>query len=697
MNKEKKHLVKTLSLLLGFFILCGGISVAVYATGSNNTKIDEKLNINKEAVADENGEISKDETVYVIAGNNGTAKKIIVSEWIKNAIASEKIQDKTDLENVINVKGDESYTTDEDNMHVWDAKGNDIYYQGNIKKELPVNINISYKLDGSSISAEELEGKSGKVTIRFDYTNNQYEIVNIEGKQEKMYVPFSVLTGIVLNNDNFRNIEVTNGRLMNDGDRTIIAGIAFPGLSNNLNLQKDTFEIPDHVEITADVTDFELAATVTIATNELFHNMNLDDVDSLDDLSGSLDELTDGMNQLIDGSFELYDGLSTLLDKSGEMVEGINQLTTGAKKLSEGTGELGDGAAKLQDGAAKLASGLDTLSSNNTTLNTGAKQVFESLLSMANSQMADAGLTVKKLTIDNYATVLNEVLSSLDTKAVYNMAYNKAYNQVETAVRAQEAAISSKVEAAAREKVLEGVLKAIGQPMTAKEYEAAVNGGKLSGEIQAKITGAVEKQMSSSDMKEEIAKNTKLQIKNLTDEKMQSDEVKSQINKAVESAKSGVSGIAALKTQLDSYNQFYQGLLTYTNGVAEASSGAKELKNGTESLKKGTDGLKDGAEELYAGLNTLKEGSNALVDGVTQLKDGAKQLSDGLKEFNEQGVQKLIDAVDGDLNGLIDRLRATSEVSKDYKSFAGISKDMDGNVRFIYKTDAIEVSDNETK
>ncbi|WP_097014991.1 hypothetical protein [Anaerocolumna aminovalerica] len=697
MNKKKKHLVKTFSLLLGFFVLCGGISIAVYATGGNNTKIDEKLNINKEAVADENAEISKDETVYVIAGANGTAKKIIVSEWIKNAIASEKIQDETELENVINIKGDESYTTEGDNIHVWDAQGNDIYYRGNIKKELPVNIDISYKLDGSAISAEELEGKSGKVTIRFDYTNNQYEMMNIDGKQEKMYVPFSVLTGMVLNNDNFRNIEVTNGRLMNDGDRTVIAGIAFPGLSDNLNLKKDTFEIPDNVEITADVTDFEMAATISIVTNELFHNVDLDNVDSLDDLSGSLDELTDAMNQLIDGSFELYDGLSTLLDKSGEMVDGINQLTTGAKKLSEGTGELGDGAAKLQDGAAKLASGLDTLSSNNTTLNAGAKQVFESLLSMADSQLADAGLTVKKLTIDNYSTVLNGVMSSLDGKTVYNMAYNKAYSQVESAVRAQEAAISSKVEAAVREKVLEGVLKAIGQPMTAKEYEAAVKGGKLSGETQAKITGAVEKQMSSSEIKDEIAKNTKLQIKNLTDEKMKSNEVKSQITKAVESAKSGASGIAALKTQLDSYNQFYQGLLAYTDGVAEASSGAKELKNGTESLKKGTDGLKDGAKELYAGLNTLKEGSNALIDGVTQLKDGAKKLSDGLKEFNEQGVEKLIDAVDGDLNGLINRLRATGEISRDYKSFAGISQDMDGSVRFIYKTDAIETSHNETK
>lgn len=698
MKNKKKHLVKILSLTSGFFILLGGISFAVVnATGENKTEKVEKLNIIKETVADENSEISKDETVYVIAGANGAAKKIIVSDWIKNAIASDKIQDITNLQNVMNVKGDESYNLDGDNKHVWDAQGNDIYYQGNIDKELPVNINISYKLNGDTISAEDLEGKSGKVTIRFDYTNNQYEMVKIDGKEEKMYVPFSVITGMVLNNDNFRNIEVSNGRLANNGDRTIVAGMAFPGLSDNLNMDKDSLEIPDYVEITADVTDFELDSSVTIATNELFNKMDLDKVDSLDDLSGSLDKLTDAMDQLIDGSFELYDGLATLLEKSGEMVEGINKLTTGAQQLSEGTGSLDDGATELQIGVAKLAEGLNTLSSNNTDLNNGAKQVFESMLSMADSQLAEAGLTVKKLTIDNYATVLNGVLSSLDQKTVYNMAYNKAYNQVETAVRAQEAAVRSKVEAAVGEKVLEEVLTAIGQPMTAKQYEEAINAGKLPSEMQEKITAAVEKQMASTEVKALINKNTELQIKNLTDEKVKSDEVKSQINKAVESAKSGATGIASLKTQLDSYNKFYQGLLTYTSGVAEASSGVKELKVGTDSLKTGTKELKSGASELYAGLKTLKEGSSALVDGVTQLKDGAKQLSDGLKEFNEEGVQKIVDAADGDLNGMITRLRATVDVSKDYKSFSGISDDMDGSVRFIYKTESVEKSDNVTK
>ncbi len=696
MNNKKKHLKKILSLLLSGVLVIGGMGIAVHATGAKDTSA-KKETVKQTVSPEEKTEISKDETVYIIAGADGAVNKVIVSDWIKNAIASDKIQDQTDLENVVNVKGDETYTLDGDNIHVWDAQGNDIYYQGDIKKELPVDIAVSYKLDGNTVSAEELAGKSGKVTIRFDYTNHQYEMVDIDGKQEKMYVPFAMLTGIILDNDNFKNVEISNGKLINDGDRIILIGMAFPGVSDNLKLEEDKLNIPDYVEITADATDFEMAASVTIATNELFNHVDFDDVDDLEGLSDSLDELTDAMDQLIDGSSKLYDGLDVLLDKSGEMKEGINQLVTGAGKLAKGNKDLDGGAAQLQSGAAKLAGGLDTLSSNNTTLNGGAKQVFESLLSMANTQLADAGLTVKKLTIDNYATVLNGVLSSLDEKTVYKLAYDQAYSKVEEAVRAQETVIRTKVEAAVREKVLEGVLKAAGQPMTAKQYEAAVNAGKIPADAQAKINAAVEGQMAQKEIQKQITKNTEQQIKDLTEQKMGSEEVKAQINKAVESAKSGASGIASLKTQLDGYNQFYQGLITYTGGVAEASSGARELKNATASLKKGTTGLKNGAEELYTGLGALQEGSGALIDGVAQLKDGALQLSDGLKEFNEKGVQKLIDAVDGDLDGLLTRIRATADVSKDYKSFAGISDEMDGAVKFIYKTGAVEMPENDNE
>ncbi|HBI72916.1 MAG TPA: hypothetical protein DDY59_06985, partial [Lachnospiraceae bacterium] len=194
MNNKKKHLKKILSLLLSGVLVIGGMGIAVHATGAKDTSA-KKETVKQTVSPEEKTEISKDETVYIIAGADGAVNKVIVSDWIKNAIASDKIQDQTDLENVVNVKGDETYTLDGDNIHVWDAQGNDIYYQGDIKKELPVDIAVSYKLDGNTVSAEELAGKSGKVTIRFDYTNHQYEMVDIDGKQEKMYVPFAMLTG----------------------------------------------------------------------------------------------------------------------------------------------------------------------------------------------------------------------------------------------------------------------------------------------------------------------------------------------------------------------------------------------------------------------------------------------------------------------------------------------------------------------
>ena len=203
--------------------------------------------------------------------------------------------------------------------------------------------------------------------------------------------------------------------------------------------------------------------------------------------------------------------------------------------------------------------------------------------------------------------------------------------------------------------------------------------------------------MADGSVQQQIKENTEKQIQNLIDQQMRSAEVTQQIQAAVESGKAGASSIASLKAQLDDYNQFYQGLLSYTAGVAEAGSGASqlragasELKEGASSLHEGTSSLKDGVGELYDGVQSLKDGSQALINGVSKLKDGAMQLRDGLKELNEKGVQKLVEAVEGeDIGNLAARLQATIDVSKDYRSFSGISDGMDGSVKFLYKTAGI--------
>lgn len=565
MNKWTKGLT-ALGVCAALTLGCTGVAFAKNAAQQTQPKAAET-----HAAEHRQEELIKDETVYVLANSDGTVRKLIVSDWIKNALESDTVNDKSELSDIENVKGDESYTLGGDGTTVWDAQGNDIYYQGNIDKELPVDLRVSYRLDGRSVTADELAGKSGRVTVRFDYENRQYETVEIDGKQEKIYVPFVMLTGMILDNDTFRNIEVSNGKLINDGDRTVVVGLAFPGLQEDLDISREAFELPDYVEITADAESFSLGMTVTVATNSLFSELGDIDLSSADGLNDALDALTDAVTRLTDGSSALYEGLCTLLEKSDELVAGIDRLAAGAKAVRDGAASLDAGAATLNAKLSELSGGLSTISGNSANLNAGAAQVFTTLLSSAQSQLTASGIAVPTLTAENYAEVLNGIIASLEQVAP----------------------------------------------------EAAQT-------------------------------------------------------------------VTALKASLDSYNTFYLGLCSYTAGVDTAAGGAQAIAAGASELKDGTADLKSGAAALYDGVLTLQNGAPALVSGVKQLRDGAMELSDGLKQFGEQGVEKLTALVEDDLGALTARLKATVEVSERYRSFAGLSDDMDGQVRFIYRTDEID-------
>ena len=761
MSKTTK---KILAICLCAALCLGGAGMA-FAQASSKKADDQPVSAAQQA-AELQQKISKDETVYVLTGADGSVKKIIVSDWLKNELGSASVADKSDLSDIENVKGDESYTINGDNMTVWDAQGNDIYYQGNIQKELPVGLSVRYYLDGKSVSPEELKGKSGKVTIRFDYENRQYETVQINGVNQRIYVPFAMLTGMILDNDTFQNVQITNGKLVNDGDRTVVVGLAFPGLQENLNLSRDDLSIPDSVEITADVTNFSLGMTVTLACNDLFSQLGDVDLTSLDSTS-ALDQLTGAMDQLLSGSSSLYEGLSTLLDKSGELVSGVEELAQGAAAIKSGADSVDDGAAQLKAGLADLSSGLNTLSANSEALNSGAKQVFNSLLETAATQIRAKGLNVPDLTIENYAEELNTLIKSLDETTVYET----ALKQVTDAVEAQRPVINQKVTEAVRQQVETQVTAAVRQQVTEKvtaavqqqvsatvtdtvqqqvaeqviqaaanmskaDYDAAVAAGIIPQQTQDAVNAAIQAQMGSEAVQSKIAENvsaqmaseavqskitenidtqisseavqatitentdaqlqteaiqatiqqqTELQVQKAISENMASDAVQSQLKKASEGAQT----LIALKASLDDCNTFYLGLLTYTGGVDDAAAGANDLYAGADQLKGGTAQLRAGAAQLYNGVLQLQDGTPALVSGVTQLKDGAMQLSEGLQQFNRDGIQKLVNLLQNDVGDLSARVQATIDVSKDYRSFAGISDDAEGQVKFIYRTDEI--------
>lgn len=354
----------------------------------------------------------KDESVYVFAAADGSTKSVIVSDWLQNSGESSTLLDVSALTALENIKGDETCTRGADDAIVWDAQGNDIYYQGSCELPLPVEMKIDYTLDGAAISPDALAGKSGRVSIRFTYAAKQYDTVTVAGKQERIYVPFALLTGAVLDTERFHNITVTNGKLLNDGERTFVVGLAFAGLQESLGLSREALELPAYVEITADVTDFALDTTLTLATNQIFSALDsaADEADSLGVLAV---ELSDAARQLTGGSDALYDGLCELAEQTALLAEGVQTLASGADALYAGARTAQSGAAELAGGAAELNAGLDSLSANSAALNAGAAQVFDALLANADAQLKSEGLNLPALTQESYAATLDGVITSL--------------------------------------------------------------------------------------------------------------------------------------------------------------------------------------------------------------------------------------------------------------------------------------------
>ena len=676
--------VLSLALVTGSLVFSGFSYAEDKQSGTSKGKAQTSSQI-----IDKVGKGEKDETVYVIAGSDGSPEKIIVSEWLKNTEKASKLEDSSELKNIKNVKDNAKYVIDKDNMKVWTAEGKDVYYQGEIDKKLPVDISVSYTLDGKNVSAKELAGKSGRVTIKYSYKNNEARTVNVDGQSLTMYVPFSVVTGLVLDDKAFSNVEVTNGKVINDGKRNIVMGFALPGIKENLGNAANSLNFPETFEVTADVKNFSVETSISVVSSELFANVSSDKLSSLDGIKSQLDEFANSANKLADGSSQLYDGLGTLLEKAGEIKTGTLKLYRGAVSLNDGAKQFSEGTGELYKGTTELNEGLQALSSKSEQLNNGAAQIFDSLIAQANTELSARGLGAVSMTKDNYSSVLTSIIKNMDEGNVRAIATQKARQTVEAQVHQNEAQIAAVVTEKIKEQVLQNVLNASGISMTVEAYKNALASGTIPASVAQQIDNAVAAQMSSEQVQSTIQAKVNAEINNQIEQAMNSPAVVQGIEEAVAKAKTGASSLTALKGQLDKYNQFYQGLRQYTEGVDKAAKGSKKINYGVGQLAEKSKELQAGAATLEAGIKALMAGGDKLVGGVSQLNDGAKTLSEGMNRFNKEGVQKIVELFNGKFGELSARLKAMSDMAKSYDNFAGKTEGTKSNVKFVYKTSSI--------
>lgn len=634
---------------------------------------------------------SKDETVYTKANANGESYKTIVSEHLKNSDNAELLKDMSTLLNIQNTNGDEEASQNGTSLE-WKTSGNDIYYQGNAERELPLDCTIKYELNGEEITANDLIGKSGNVKITIEYTNKEERFVNVNGKSEKMYVPFVVMAGTMLDNTKMKNIKVVNGKVLDNGQKTVVVGLACPGLVESLGLEDEDLPDLNKIEISFETTDFEMENIMSLATPKLFDDSDISAMDKLDEVYSQINDLKSASTQLVEGAKTLQDGTEEYVSKSTEFADGletfnqgINTATNSYNKIDEGIDSVNSNISTIKNGAGKLNQGASDLSDGLNTLQTGVSAGKEQAVSSLeeSSKTLSAG-------IDKIIAGKDQEVQTIKEQVIED-ANDKLAEGLKTGV---SSAVSSAIDSTMEKK------------MESLQKEILADEG-LTTEEKIAIKNALSKILISDAEKQAMSKQIGTAIDSAVAQTTKAQEAG--LDTINDNEKGVKAGLNTLKTQAASsiksgINEISSGFDSITDGTTKLIEGSNELKTGTSSLSQGTSKLQTGVSTLASGSKKLKSGlstlntssdklnsaNKQLLEGANTISDGTKTLADGISTFDEEGINKIVSMVNGNVKDLQTRVEKLQELANEYDSFAGKDEEAEGTTKFIFVVDSLK-------
>ena len=665
----KKTLFKYSSVLLSVVLIastltgCGtstaynqtGSEVAISSEAASNTEniitnaIKNELSISNTSTLKTN---TRDEMVYVFDKADGTQDHVLVTE------------------------------------KVTDSKGETTTNQSTSDKTAPVSIKVTYKLNGVETKPEDMIGKSGKVTIRYDYTNNEKKNITVNGKSQTAYVPFTMITGTLLPTDKFSNVEVTNGKVSKVGDNIIALGMAMPGLKDTLNLKFDgeslDMDIPEYFEISADVEDFELDMSMSVATTSTLNDIDTDDF-SLAKLEDKMNELQSAADQLTDGTVTLQNGTQTLSDSIPALTDGVNQLNDGASQLKDGIYAYTDGATALAAGAGQLKDGISAYTAGANQLGAGAGQLQSGLKTYtdgvgalnAGSGTLQSGLstytggvasaaagavslqTGLKAYTDGVASAeagasqLNEGIKSIKTALIGNVVKELAANS--TAYKMNSVADSTGKTVMEQAADLQKLGTALGLSDVTIATDLSNLGKKSSSEAATDISTYFVKYLTAytTNIITETYTEAVTSGKPYTPQVSQAGSkdyvyanqlgllIKAAGNIGASSALDAVvSNLSNNETINAALKQLTDGSQSLTDGLGELVKNNDTLNAGAAQLSGNNDTLNGGIAQISAGLAQLSDNNDTLNGGIAQISAGLAQLNDNNDTLNG-GIEQI--------------------------------------------------------
>lgn len=636
----------------------------------------------------------KEESVYVKADASGRTREITVETSLKVDPDSDVIEDISSLSDIRNTKGDEEYTAQPDGTILWENHGEDISYKGTSESGLPLDVSISYFLDDKAITPEELAGKSGKLRMRFDYENHTETTVTADDKFVTLPIPFAAVSTVILPSDTFSHIEIEGGKLITMDDQTLAVGYALPGIRDALHLGDFEFtediDIPEYVEITADVTDFELAFTTTIVTSGLFSELDDDTFDDTDDLSDSMDELSDASEKLADGSDSLYEGIQSLEEYFDSYLSGVSQLEEGAGTLSQALSQLNFGKSSLTSGSKALAEGLGTLNQSLSQIQLPDALKGQSGTEESPLAAAAASFAADAKTLSTRFSDLQSAASGLKSFAEEAKSYA---DQMENITSETETILSGQVISAAslNEEAEKQASDALGQALAASEIpeeqqttlqQAFAENLKIS--LDDTLAAAQEETLTQ--LTELKAKLTELPAISVPESALDISE----ITEVLTRMQGTLSVLSAGADSLSALQELAPALAELQNGISAMSEAGSTLSSGIDTLSTYLDQIGTGADALSSGASALTTTGSALAEGFSSLSDGAKSFCEGVRTFDEEGIKELTNLAGDDLSDLMRYIKSARLADQSYQSYAGLSDGKTGSVRFIIETDEIK-------
>lgn len=659
-------------------------------------------------------ETVKDETVYAMLNSDGSVDQEIVSSWLHNDNGIRNIKEQLDLSNVKNVKSDEKPEVS-GKTYTWNADSNDIYYEGTSTKTLPVQVRVTYKLDGKEISGKDLIGKSGKLEIHISLKNTQSKTVNVNGRQTRIH-PFYMGAGVLdLSTDHFSNVKCENGKVLSEGNNTMVAFISVPGLQDTLESCGVTGakELPmqDDITITCEAKDFELGPIMFAMTPEVPVD-KLKDINSMDDLTKGLDELTNASAQLLNGTSQLSEGTAAFQGKMQELVNGVPTLTNGVSALKNGTQELVSGSTRLYSGLQNLHTGMNQAKKGTAKLNkaTDGLGTLVSGVDEINTNMQALAKGLQDGSNELNASLSDEMLKNL-TDGLGNVSalqamFEKDQQHVAQAAADLEAALTSTDVDNAAGKLGETAeylkKKAFNDKGEVVDAEAAQALKSLKSADDYLLNYKTQATASAVNLQKQL---TQLQtdsanLKNLSDMADSAAEMlpklssfKASLNTASQGAQQLAQGTQQLSEKSSSLLELKKGISTLDSSMTTAVGGSSELYKGSQALVSGLQRVDQGAGALQSGSATIGNGAQQLYDASTLLKDKTGELHAGMSKFKTTGIDEMQKQVSMSLDDVTQLLAIKDEIVKEAEqehTFSGAPKNSESKVKYIYKTEELQ-------